>query len=161
VFRSVPLRIALTLALSWFVWVILAMWTTDAPSARTVEAILASLCVFLIIGLAVPSRAFWALRIAAGIIGAGFVAYFVAGTDEGRSAGAPNWSAIDNHGGLKSRGLCGALPRLRGDGFRWAKVAKRRRVLARRLGAGRSRSCCLISVRWPRRSSLTTRPCST
>ena len=77
-FRSVPIRIVLILALIWFVWVILATWATDLPTARTVEAILASLCVFLIIGLAAPTRAFWALRLAAGIIGIGFVAYFAA-----------------------------------------------------------------------------------
>ena len=65
-FRSIPIRIVLVLGLGWFVWVILATWTTDTSTARTTELIFATLCLFLAVGIALPSRAHWALRIAAG-----------------------------------------------------------------------------------------------
>ena len=77
-FRSLPLRTALILALSWFIWVLFGTWDTDAPTARMVEGMLAALCLFLILGLAAPTRALWALRIAAGLIALGYIAYFLA-----------------------------------------------------------------------------------
>ena len=76
-FRSVPIRIALILALSWFIWVILGTWEADSQTARGVESVFSTLCLFLIVGFLAPNRAVWALRIAAGIIGAGYVAYFL------------------------------------------------------------------------------------
>ena len=77
-FRSLPLRIALILALSWFIWVLFGTWDTDAPTARMVEGMLAALCLILILGLAAPTRGIWALRIAAGLIALGYIAYFLA-----------------------------------------------------------------------------------
>ena len=74
--RRYLLRAVLISALAGGVWLILSGWSTDSPRDRFIDASISLVALLLAIGVALPERAFWALRIVAGAVGIAFLAYF-------------------------------------------------------------------------------------
>ena len=65
----------------------LAGWATDSPRTRVGTVAICGVVLLLVLGIALPKRAKWALRVVAGVIGAAYVVYF----------GAELWGLVAGH----------------------------------------------------------------
>ena len=124
--RSYLLRAVLISALAGGVWLILSGWSTDSPRDRFVDASISLVVLFLAIGVALPERAFWAIRIVAGAVGIAYLAYFgweswalLEGQQQVFRVGEP--SALMAGFGLLVIGLPMLFFALSGTGFRFLR----------------------------------------
>ena len=60
-----------------FAWMLLSSWSADSSRQRVVESGLIAFMFVLALGLAAPGRFRWALRVAAGMVAVGYLAYFI------------------------------------------------------------------------------------